>query len=362
MSRRLLCAAVLCASLVVPALAGAHGATPWFGTYGVSVVGGSQDASWTLQHTPISPCDAPASGQGSDDQTFTPGASKTLELSGVGTSAFPTTIDGLELQYSENRDGTITQGQPADANPADCDLISGEGVITPQPDCGPRSLSTEIDVDPAPGAASIEQSPAAGAGQEPPYKDCPVFGDVVPAFAAPLVAVLPPLGPASAGGLAAGEAKLTAVEPETETGVSGQSTLNVELRFTRLAVFDALGMPADANLAVSASGAVTVPVGCPAGAACGGSVSLDLGAGASGASARAASSAPRFPTPVGTYAVALVSAKFHLRPHQKGVVLHLHGGRLFAKSLARETLDVVVSEGSGKKSVRYVAGTAHLRP
>jgi hypothetical protein len=93
---------------------------------------------------------------------------------------------------------------------------------------------------------------------------------------------------------------------------------------------------------------------------------LDLGAAATSSSrgdlARAASAAPSYPAPLSGFAVALTSAKFHLRPHQRGVTLRIHGGRLFAKSLAKTTLAVVISEGTGRKSARYVAGTAHLRP
>jgi hypothetical protein len=362
--RALICTAAVAGAVLVTSTAGAHSPTPWFGTYSVSVSGGSQDTSWTLNHTPTSRCDAPSNGQGSDDQDFLAGAAKTTEITGAGTVAFPTTIAGLELNYTESREGSITEGTP-EAGPSECAGPSGEASKPPQPDCGTRSLTTLINVDPAPGSASIESGDVSAAG-EPPYDDCPVFGNVVPAFASPVVATLPPLGPASDGGLASGHAKLTATEPITETDTSGQTTLNLELTFTRLAVFDALGMPADTTLTVGSNGDVNVPVTCPAGSACSGTVSLDLGAAASTSSRRvgflAASSAPRYPAPLSGFAVALSSAKFHLRPHQRGVRLRIQGGRLFARSLAKSTLAVVISEGSGKKSARYVAGTAQLRP
>jgi hypothetical protein len=362
--RRLICIAALAWALLLTATAGAHSPTPWFGTYSVSVAGGSQDTSWTLDHTPTSRCDAPANGQGSDDQDFLSGGSKTIDITGAGSVAFPTTITGLELNYTEDRDGSITEGKP-EASPSECSGASGEGAPPLQPDCGTRSLSTMINVDPAPGSASIEGGEVSDAG-EPPYKDCPVFGNVVPAFASPVVATLPPLGPAADGGVASGAAKLTATEPITESDTSGQTTLDLELTFTRLAVFDALGMPADTTLTVAADGDVDVPVTCPAGGTCSGTVALDLGAVADASSrnatARDAADAPRFPAPVSGFAVALSSAKFHLRPHQRGVELRIHGGRLFARSLEKTTLAVVISEGSGKKAARYVAGTAHVRP
>jgi uncharacterized protein (DUF3084 family) len=73
------------------------------------------------------------------------------------------------------------------------------------------------------------------------------------------------------------------------------------------------------------------------------------------------SSASRFPAAVTGYVVALASARFHLRPRQHGVVLHLRGGRAFARSLSATTLAVIVTASSGKRSLRYVAGQAHLR-
>jgi hypothetical protein len=59
--------AVLAAILVTASPASAHSATPWFGTYQVSIVGGSQDTTWTLNHVATSGCDVSSTGQGSDD-------------------------------------------------------------------------------------------------------------------------------------------------------------------------------------------------------------------------------------------------------------------------------------------------------
>lgn len=343
------------AAILPASSAGAHGAAPWFGTYEVAVQGGSQHTEWSANHASTGRCDPSFNGQGSDTQSFLPGAGKVLEMTGVALSAFPSTISGLQLSYSEDREGSLTTGQV----PPECVIASGEGGSKPlSPDCGTRGRSTSIDVTPLPGAASLEQSPGADTGAESPYQDCPVFGAVVPAFASPLSASLPPLGPALAGAPPSGTAVMQATEPISETDITGQSTLNLELRFTRLFVVDALGMPADAALTVGSSGDTTVPLTCPAGGACSGSVALTFDTNATGARA---ASAPRFPQPVSGNTIALASARFHLRAGRRGVVLHLHGGRVFARALALDTLAVVVTEGSGRKSARYVAGLAHLR-
>jgi hypothetical protein len=352
------------ASLGVASSADARGSAPWFGTYQVSVVGGSQDASWTLNHVPTSECDAPSSGHGTDEQTFLPGGAQTVQFNGVGSTAFPSTISGLELRYDEDREGSITEGQPAAANPASCSLASGgEGSPPPTPDCGTRNLSTQIDVDLSSAAPRLGESPAASVANEPHYKDCPVFGQSVPAFATPLVAALPPLGPTNVGGLPSGRATLEATEPIGEADVAGQTTLKLELQFLRVLVVDAMGMPADVNLSVDGQGDATVPIECPSGT-CSGTVALELGGFASGSSvirAHGAAAQPRFPAPASVAEPTIASARFQLKAHHRGVRVRLPGGRRFAKSIASTLLDVVVSEGSGKRRVRYVAGDAHLR-
>jgi hypothetical protein len=306
------------ASLAVASSADARGGAPWFGTYQVSVVGGSQDASWTLNHVPTSECDAPSSGHGTDEQTFLPGGAQTVQFNGVGSTAFPSTISGLELRYDEDREGSITEGQPAAANPASCSLASGgEATPPPTPDCGTRNLSTQIDVDLSSAAPRLGESPAASVANEPHYKDCPVFGQSVPAFATPLVAALPPLGPTNVVALPSGRATLEATEP----------------------------------------------IECPSGT-CSGTVALELGGFASGSSvirAHGAAAQPRFPAPASVAEPTIASARFQLKAHRRGVRVRLPGGRRFAKSIASTLLDVVVSEASGKRRVRYVAGDAHLR-
>ena len=166
----------------------------------------------------------------------------------------------------------------------------------------------------------------------------------MPAFASPLTASLPPLGPLLAGGIAQRDRGGAGDRADRRRLTSrGQSTLKLELRFTSLLVVDALGMPADAALTVGSSGNTTVPLSCPAGT-CSGSVALAFDAQRPAAQG---ASAPRFPQPVSAYTVSLTSARFHLQAGHRGVVLHLQGGRAFAKALAHDTFAVIVSEGSG---------------
>jgi hypothetical protein len=113
---------------------------------------------------------------------------------------------------------------------------------------------------------------------------------------------------------------------------------------------------------VSASGSTTVPIECPAGS-CSGTVGLELGGVASdSAFGHAAVATPRFPAPVTLAEPTIASARFHLKGGHRGVVLHLPGGRRFARSIASTTFDVVVTQGSGKDTLRYVAGQGHLHP
>jgi hypothetical protein len=112
--------ALLAAILVTAPAASGHNATPWFGTYQVSIVGGSQDTTWTLNHQPTSGCDVTSTGQGSDDQDFLTGGPQTVQFDGVGSTAFPATITGLALNYTESRQGSITTSAPTGANTAEC--------------------------------------------------------------------------------------------------------------------------------------------------------------------------------------------------------------------------------------------------
>jgi len=347
--------AILAASAIAPAAAVAHGAAPWAGTYQVQMVGGSQEASWTLSRPSANPCIGGESGQGTDAQSFLAGAPAVVQLAGAGVSVFAASIPNLTLKITEDRQGSITRGQAADTNPGDC---IGEATESPMPsasDCSTHTLSASLTIDPVPGTAAV-----GGSAEDPtPFLECPVFGDVVPAFASPVTSSMPPLGPASAGGPPTGEAALEASAPITDPGVSGSTKLSLQLRFTRLAVLEPLAMAQDPTITVSPSGSLDVPVSCPAGS-CAGTITLGPAPNATLASVHAAG-ATRFPMPETGPVAQFGSASFHLRAHQRGVLLHVTGGIIYARALRHVQLAIYVSERSGRATVRYIAGDAHIR-
>jgi hypothetical protein len=348
-------AAILALSAIAPALANSRGVAPWAGTYQVQLIGGSQEASWTLSRPSGNPCLGGERGQGTDAQAFLPGAPAVAQLTGVGVSAFAASIAGVELKISEDRQGSITRGPSADSNPGDC---IGEATESPLPsgsDCGTHTLTASLSIDPVPGTAAV-----GGSAEDPtPFLECPVFGEVAPAFASPVTSSMPPLGPASAGGPPSGDATLQATAPITDSGVSGSTTLRLQLRFTRLAVVEALAMAQDPTITASPSGSLDVPVSCPAGS-CAGTITLGPAPNATVASVHAAA-LPRFPAPEAAPVPQLGSASFHLRAHQRGVRLQISGGAIYARALRGVQLAIYVSERSGRAVVRYIAGDAHVR-
>jgi hypothetical protein len=346
---------VLAVSAIAPAAAAAHGVAPWAGTYQVQLTGGSQEASWTLSRPSGNPCMGGESGHGTDAQSLLPSAPAVVQLTGAGVNAFAASIPSLQLKISEDRQGSIARGQPADSNPGDC---IGEATESPLPstsDCGTHTLTASLSIDPVPGTAAV-----GGSAEDPtPFLACPVFGDVVPTFASPVTSSMPPLGPASAGGPPTGDATLDATAPITEPGLSGSTTLRLQLRFTRLAVVEPLAMAQDPTITVSPSGSLDVPVSCPAGS-CAGTVTLGPAPNATVASVHAAA-LQRFPVPETAPVPQFGSASFHLRAHQRGVLLHITGGLIYARALRRVQLAIYVSERSGRATVRYIAGDAHIR-
>lgn len=348
-------AAVLALSAIAPAVAASRGVAPWAGTYQVQLISGSQEASWTLSRPSGNPCLGGESGQGADAQTFVPAAPVVVQLTGAGVSAFAASIPSLELKISEDRHGSITRGQPADSNPGDCIGEATESPSPSAPDCGTHTLTASLSIDPVPGIAAV-----GGSAEDPtPFLECPVFGDVAPAFASPATSSMPPLGPASAGGPPTGDATLEATAPITDPGVSGSTTLRLQLRFTRLAVVEPLAMAQDPTITASPSGSLDVPVSCPAGS-CAGTITLGPAPNATVASVHAAG-LPRFPAPETAPVPQFGSATFHLRAHQRGVRLHISGGVIYARALRNVQLAIYVSERSGRETVRYIAGDAHVR-
>ena len=347
-------AVVLALSAIAPATAASRGAAPWAGTYQVQLTAGSQEAAWTLSRPSGNPCIGGETGQGTDLQTFVPGAPAVVQLTGVGVSAFAASIPGLPVRVSEERQGSVSRGPAADSNPGDCIGEATESPVPPGSDCATHLLTGSLSIDPIPGVAAV-----GGSAVDPtPFQQCPVFGDVAPSFASPVTSSMPPLGPASAGGPPVGDATLQASAPITDPGVSGSTKLTLRLRFTRLAVVEPLAMAQDPTIKVSPSGSIDVPVSCPAGS-CAGTIALGPAPNATIASVRAAT-AHRFPAPQTAPVPQFGSAAFRLRAHQRGVLLHISGGILYARALRRVQLAIYVSERSGRATVRYIAGDAHI--
>ncbi len=348
-------AVVLAVTAIAPAAAAARGVAPWAGTYQVQLTGGSQEATWTLSRPSGNPCLGGESGHGTDAQTFVPGAPAVVQLTGAGVSTFAASIPNLAVKISEDRQGSITRGPAADSNPADCIGEATESPVPPSSDCGTHALTASLSIDPVPGTAAV-----GGSAVDPtPFLECPVFGDVAPAFASPVTSSMPPLGPASAGGPPNGDATLAATAPITDPGVSGTTSLRLQLRFTRLAVVEPLAMAPDPTITVNPSGTLDVPVSCPAGS-CAGTITLGPAPNATVASVRAAG-LTRFPAPETRPVPQFGSARFRLRAHQRGVLLRISGGIVYARALRRVQLAIYVSERSGRATVRYIAGYAHIR-
>ena len=176
---------------------------------------------------------------------------------------------------------------------------------------------------------------------------------------------MPPLGPIDAGGVPTGDIDLTATDPLTDDpDVTGSTDLTLKLKITLVATVDTIAMPsADAAVDVNpTTGAADVPIECPAGAACAGTVALGLGGvAAGGAGDVERTAAVHYPGPVTTKEPTLASASFHLHGGQRGVTVHLIPSAMYLKAISHTTLDVIVTERSGSHRLSYDAGLAHLK-
>ena len=328
--------------------AGFARAAAWVGSYRVSVLGGYENTSWTLDHVPAGPCDAPVTGSGTDDTTFFSGEAVTTELIGTSARALNWRVLTLELAYTENRQGSTTSGTPADTNPADCPAAAR---VLPAPagatDCGLTHERTHIDAGLDPSAPLLRQH-YTGVHFDSPYVNCPVAGVVPPQFAAPLTAHLPPLG---TGGPRTATASLTAEQPIATPGYAGSTQLDLRLSIRRLVAVDAMRLHAGARPPVRPGGRLTLPLSCPSAAPCHGSVALTVGV-------RSAPAAYQLAPASGGNAVAV--ARFRLPAGGRGVQVTLPGGRALTRRLARRRVDVVITEGSGARTVTYDVGTVRL--
>ena len=153
---------------------------------------------------------------------------------------------GLALNYTENREGSITTSAPTGANTAECPARGGGGGApvtrrTAAPAASRRASSRSL-ADLAEHLESVGADTATN-----PLQGLPRLrsGRTGVCLAARRDAASARAG--ARGGVPSGRATLQATEPITEQDITGQTTLKLELQFTRLLVVDAMGLPADAR-------------------------------------------------------------------------------------------------------------------
>lgn len=350
---RLLALAAVFAAFAAPAAA-----APWVGVFQLSVSGGSVDDSWSVHHADAGACDVSQSGSGSETGSLTPGAPVVVTLTGVGTTAFLAPVAGLTTVAQLDRQGSIEYG-PDDGDDGD-GCPSGDGEAPPAPDCGPSTLPLSLAL--LPGASSGLIATTADAGSR--YDNCPVMGQVLPAIPRMLAApiLVNGIGPAPGPGLALAALAGTDVDADADSDVT--SKLEVDLRLDRVAVIEALDLKdAYREAPVDSHGVVHLPVTCPAGKACAGTIAVGISD--LGSSAERAVTAPRWPKPLLQAGPALGSARFAIRAGKKArVAVRLaHGSAATLSGLTGEPLDVIVRQSAGKrrKPIAFVVGQVRLR-
>jgi hypothetical protein len=172
-----------------------------------------------------------------------------------------------------------------------------------------------------------------------------------------ITAKMPQLGPNIDGGAPVATAEIAANYPLAGSGLGGHVKLRLMLHLIRQVVVDPMGLPPDlSTLHVTRDGRVAVPLICPPGPACDGTVSLDtyvLPARDDGfAPARVA---PPFPTAVPTPIRPVAQARFALAPGKRRVVLHLASSYLSA-SQPVQAFQVIVRQRVGRRRVGYWIG------
>ena len=348
-----LAASALAVAALLAPTAQAHPGLPWFGQYQAVVVGGSGHIKWTYDHVPTSKCDTGGSGSGSDTVTFLSSPAETFDVTGIGPIAFPQAIPSLDVHFIEDRTGAISY----DPLPAGCPGGNGNGGPPPAPDCGIKSGTVTLSVQlPQPETSvSVLTYPS-----QPTYLTCPLMGYPPPYFPSPMSASMPPMGPASDGGAPAGHAILNASGTDfVQPGQSGSADVHLELHLTRLLAVNAMGIPArDTDLRAVSGGELSLPLACPPGGACTGTVTL---ASSPGEAADATAAPPAFPTTIPAGLRSVASAHFRLRPHRHGVTVALPAWLRARLRSGAQRLDVLVKERAGRRTISYWAAVIQIR-
>jgi hypothetical protein len=348
------------AVLAAPA-AGAGG--PWIGIYSI-VLTGSQNNTWSMNHQGTGVCDPSATGSGSETAQLTADAG-VVTITGSGSvPQFPKLRD-VAIHASLDREGSITEAPtPPGVDTSDC--ANGDAYTPPPPDCGSRTTTIPVDLVPNGTGLEIDNPQVDDSTQAPPplFQNCPNTGAILPYIVTPLLGSFAAagFGPTADGGLPVARATFRGSQQSDDPELIGGTTDDITLVMPRASMIDAMGLPDGLDLlGVNDSGTASLPLSCPAGAGCSGSVALQIDV--PDASARAASSDGSYPAPIGKDGAVVAHTSFDIRAHHHGSVkLNLHSrGTRFVSSLHGVSIDVVVSEHAGKHTLRYAVGQVTLQ-
>jgi len=330
-------------------------AAPWIGVFNLSITGGKVDVSWTMHHADAGACDVSANGSGSESGPLGAGGLVPVTLTGVGTNAFLVPATGLHTTATLDREGSITYGADDGDDTDGCP--SGDGSQPPEPDCGTQVVPLTFTFTPgaSPGLS--------GDSIDSPWKNCPVSGLTPPAVPDNLSApvLVSGTGPQGAPLL---PFQLIGTDVQADSDTDATSKLEVDMQLARVAIIEALDVPDSYKTApVDGHGDTKVPVSCPAGAACKGTIGIAAGGFGSG---RAATAPPAWPKPLQQAEPLLGSARFSLKSGKRArVTLRLaHGSTQVIHALAGQKLDVIVRQSAkGRaKPIAFAAGQVKLRP
>jgi hypothetical protein len=362
MRRVLLLLPLLAALALAPAAA--HAAGPWVAQYLVAVDGGQQTTSWSINHPDRGACDVSQVGSGTETATFQAAAGSPLFAAGSGAGA-PTLgpASDVLLPAFVDREAQVAYGaDDGDDSPGFCTAPPPSAPASP--DCGTKAAQGFIDVTPTSGLGlDIQPGPSQVNGPGSPYTACAIYGVAFPTLVEPSFALsAASFGPAApASFVADGKASRPVTDPDT----SGQSSIDLQLRFTRaLLTGSTRPGPGAGSLAVARDGTLLLPLRCPKGGpACAGTIAL--GTGQLGIAIEAAlRAASPFPAPVTSTEPTIASNAFKLKPGRRGSVrLRLLSGKPSSvRKFGRIDLDLVETAKKGSRSVRFIIGTTRVRP
>jgi len=334
---------------------------PWVGEYRVALESATQQATWTWNHTPSSPCDFTGSGSGSEDRTLTGGAA---DLSVTGTAApgvLGAPASSLSVQFgsimSLPGSGTVTRQGSTNYTSSGCGAGGGGGGQAVAPDCGTKAVDIAYQLQPL----SDHQLRWSGHPASSSFVSCPFQGVYGLPDSMPLdIGVNPAhFGP----GLGAVTLHGAGTAPVTERDVTGKTDAGVRLKMTPLAITPALVFASrKTSLPADSDGKVDVPVACSARGACSGTLAAGFGVlvkPVSASAAAAGATKQRYPAPVLAKPGTLAKARFKLRAHRHGHV-HLTFDKSVVPSLGTVPLLVYVTTRVHHVAITYAIASVTI--